>query len=368
MPDRGTAGTRSSPAYAPRQVRVLLDTTFALRGPSGTATYLAQLGPALERLGVEVVAVGDTGRPAPAGGGLGSARNLGRDQRWLHETLPRVAHGHGCDVLHHPLPALAARCPVAQVVTVHDLAFEAFPQHFAPAFRRWARATHRVAARRADAVVAVSRTTAAELELRWKVPPHRVEVARHGPGPSALERLPRAAAPRCFLYVGDLEPRKQLGLLLEAYARYRRALADVPPLDLVLVGSGAPPPAPGVRSVGRASDRELAELQAHAAALVHPSVHEGFGLTVLEAMSAGTPVLAYPSDGVREIGGDVVLYADDALSMADGLAAFHLDPSLRADRSERGRRRAATFSWARSARAHAAAYAAAIERFAHKRG
>ena len=351
-------------------MRVLIDTTYALRGPSGTASYLEQLAPALVQAGVDVATVADRSRPSPAGGGLGSARNLARDQAWLHGALPRLAAAHRADVLHHPLPALAARCSVAQVVTVHDLAFEALPEHFAAGFRRYASATHRLAARRADHVVAVSGSTRDELHSWWDVPLGSIEVARHGPGPSAEERRPRAAAPSCFLYVGDDEPRKQLELLLDAYARYCNALVGSEPLKLVVVGTqgrGQTPSLRGVRWAGRVSDAELAELQAHAAALVHPSVHEGFGLTVLEAMSAGTPVLAFPSAGVRELADDVALFADDAMSMADGLAALHLDPALRADRSERGRRRAATYSWARSARAHAAAYAAAIERFAHKR-
>jgi len=95
---------------------------------------------------------------------------------------------------------------------------------------------------------------------------------------------------------------------------------------------------------------------------VHPSLHEGFGLTPLEAMSAGTPVVAARSAGVQEVCGDAALYvgADDAQGLADLLAALARDGDLRRDRTERGRRRAAEFSWARSARAHADAYALAI--------
>ncbi len=135
------------------------------------------------------------------------------------------------------------------------------------------------------------------------------------------------------------------------------------PLPLVLAGS-ASAQAEGVEVVTRPDAELLAGLYADAAALVHPSLHEGFGLTPLEAMSAGVPVVATRSAGVAEVCGDAALYvgAHDAAGLADRLAALALDVDLRRDLTERGRRRAAEFSWARSARAHADAYALAIAR------
>ena len=343
---------------------MLLDTTFALKGHTGTGVYLAHLVPALEQLGVEVVEAQNEARRAPGRGGLRSAVNLASDLRWGNVELPLRARAHRADVLHHPLPAAAFASAVPQVVTVHDLAFVHFPGAFDPHFRRYALLAHRRAARRAAAVVAVSQATADDVHRRWGVPRERIVVARHGPGQEPEARRPRAQESRHFLYVGDDEPRKNLGLLLLGYARYRRGLAseDVEPLGLVLAGTATTGGAEGVETVLKPDAEQLADLYAHAAALVHPSLHEGFGLTPLEAMSAGAPVVAARSAGVEEVCGDAALYvgAHDAGSLAGCLVALTLDGDLRRDLSERGRRRAAAFSWARSARAHADAYALAI--------
>lgn len=346
-------------------MRVLLDTTFALKGHSGTGVYLERLVPALAAIGVEVVEARHEARRAPGRGGVRSAVNLVTDLHWGNVELPRRARAVAADVLHHPLPAGAFPAVVPQVVTVHDLAFVHFPQAFDPRFRRYALVAHRAAARRADVVVAVSRSTAEDVHRRWRVPRERIVVARHGPGQEPEARRARSARPRHFLYVGDDEPRKNLGLLLEGYARYRaatEAAAAPGPLGLVLAGTAPARRAPGVEVVSRPDAEHLADLHAEAAALVHPSLHEGFGLTPLEAMSAGTPVVAARSAGVQEVCGDAALYVGprDAGGLADHLAALALDPELRRDRTERGRRRAAEFSWARSARAHADAYALAI--------
>ena len=345
-------------------MRVLLDTTFALRGHTGTGVYLAHLVPALEQLGVEVVEARHAARRAPGRGGVRSAVNLATDLHWGNVELPRRARTERADVLHHPLPAGAFPTTIPQVVTVHDLAFVHFPRAFDPRFRRYALVAHRAAARRAAVVIAVSEATAQDVHRSWRVPRERIVVARHGPGQEPEARRARASAPRHFLYVGDDEPRKNLALLLGGYARYRRGLAseDIQALPLVLAGSANASGADGVETVPRPDAEQLAELYADAAALVHPSLHEGFGLTPLEAMSAGTPVVAARSAGVQEVCGDAALYvgARDAGSLAGCLVALTLDGDLRRDRSERGRRRAAAFSWARSARAHADAYALAI--------
>ncbi|MCW3012064.1 MAG: hypothetical protein JWO90_2468 [Solirubrobacterales bacterium] len=341
-------------------MRVLLDTTFALKGHSGTGVYLAHLVPALEQLGVEVVEARHEARRAPGRGGVRSAVNLATDLQWGNVELPRRARALGCDVLHHPLPAGAFPSVVPQVVTVHDLAFVHFPKAFDPKFRRYALVAHRAAARRAAVVVAVSQATAEDVHRRWRVPRERIVVARHGPGQEPEARRPRAATPRHFLYVGDDEPRKNLALLLGGYARYRAAAEE--PLPLVLAGSASAAGIEGVLLAPRPDAEHLADLYAHAAALVHPSLHEGFGLTPLEAMSAGAPVVAARSAGVQEVCGDAALYvgAHDAEALGELLEDLARSPELRRDRTERGRRRAAEFSWARSARAHADAYALAI--------
>jgi glycosyltransferase involved in cell wall biosynthesis len=339
-------------------MRVLLDMTYALRGHSGTAVYLERLSAALREEGVEVVEAADERRPMPAGGGAGSARNLARDTWWTQVALPRRARAAGADVLHHPLPALARGACCPQVVTVHDLAFERLPGQFAPAFRRWASQTHRRAARGAAAVVCVSQTTKRDAMARWGLDEARIFVAAHGPGqePAALA----SQRPEHFLYVGDNEPRKNLALLLDAHARYREQAGPTrPALELVLAGR-ARTARPGVRCE---PEPDLAALLGGAAALVHPALYEGFGLTALEAMYAGVPVIAARSPGLAETCADAVLYVDpyDAEGLANELARVAGDPALRAALIARGRDRAAAFSWRASARAHIEAYTLAVD-------
>jgi glycosyltransferase involved in cell wall biosynthesis len=349
-------------------MRVLLDTTYARRGRSGTGVYLGRLVPALREEGVEVHEAADERRQAPAGGGLGSARNLARDAWWTQVELPRRARAVGADVLHHPLPALAARAPCAQVVTVHDLAFERLPELFAPGFRRYASLTHRRAARGAAVVVCVSETTRRDAMARWGLDPERIVVALHGPGqqpPASGHRAGQVSPaehlrrPGHFLYVGDDEPRKNLALLLEAHARYRRA-AGPAALPLVLAGR-ARADQEGVRCE---PEPDLAALFASAAALVHPALHEGFGLTALEAMGAGVPVVAARSPGLAETCAGAARYVDpyDAGGLASELARIASDAGLRADLAVLGRARAEGFSWRASARAHIAAYTLALHR------
>jgi glycosyltransferase involved in cell wall biosynthesis len=313
--------------------------------------YLERLIRALNAIGVDVVEAANTARRAPAGGGARSALNWGTDAYWTAIELPRRAREANADVLHHPLPAhsVAASCP--QVVTVHDLAFERVPECFDPVFRAYASRAHRRAAKRSNAVIAVSTTTALDVRARWGIDDERIVVARHGPGqePDTVRR-PREQQPRHFLYVGDDEPRKNLNVLREAHRRYAETATD--PLPLVLAGLDELPDA-----------ERLAQLYSQAAALVHPSLHEGFGLTPLEAMTTGTPVIAARSPGVTEVCGEAVLYADprDPGDLATKMTQVATDPALRADLGERGRRRAAEFSWARSARAHVEAYTLAVQ-------
>jgi glycosyltransferase involved in cell wall biosynthesis len=161
------------------------------------------------------------------------------------------------------------------------------------------------------------------------------------------------SAPEHFLYVGDDEPRKNLALLLDAHARYRDA-AGPRALELVLAGRARSDRA-GVRSE---PCPDLAVLFGATAALVHPALHEGFGLPALEAMRAGVPVIAGRSPGLVETCATAARYVDpyDAADLATALGELAGDGALRDDLARRGRERAAAFSWQASARAHIEAY------------
>jgi glycosyltransferase involved in cell wall biosynthesis len=338
-------------------MRILLDTTYARRGPTGTGVYLERIVPALRELGVEVVEAANERRRAPAGGGLGSWRNAAEDRRWSALELPRRARAARAAVLHHALPATSP-ASLPQVVTVHDVAFERLPAAFDPRFRAFARRAHRRAARAAGAVICPSRTTAGDVAALWGVEPERIVVAAHGPGQEPPPRPDPPPGEDHLLYVGDAEPRKNLEGLLAGYARYRAAGGDVP----LVVAGRVEARADGVRCEGRVTPERLADLYAHALALVHPALHEGFGMTPLEAMHAGVPVLAARSPGVAETCGDAAAYFDprDPRDLERALATLTRDPELRADLRARGARRAAEHSWANAARAHLQAYTLAL--------
>lgn len=342
-------------------MRVLIDATYAARAPySGTGIYVDRLADAISRLPeVELETVVNRRRRPPAGGGVGSARNLLADWWWTCLELPRLARWMRADVIHHPLPARTLRPPAPQVITVHDLAFERLPDQFDRAYRTYAHLSHRSAARAASAVICVSETTAADVRALWGVASDRVVVAPHGPGQEIAAAGGGAGVGEHLLYVGDAEPRKNLPTLIAAYGRYREHAPD--PLPLVLAGSAAAE-APGVLAVPHPDRDRLSALYRRAVALIQPSLYEGFGLTALEAMSAGTPVIAAETAGLREICGTAALYADprDPASLADAMLRLANDPRLRNELGKRGLERAAQFSWAGCARAHVAAYSLAL--------
>jgi glycosyltransferase involved in cell wall biosynthesis len=257
------------------------------------------------------------------------------------------------------LPALAPVASAAQVITVHDLAFERLPDRFDRGFRMFAHRTHQTAARRAGAVVCVSHTTADDVRQLWGVPDEHIVVAPHGPGQELA--VVRDRDPSHFLYVGDDEPRKDLATLLDAYARYRER--ERSPLGLVLAGA-ASAATPGVSVEHHPDPGRLAELYGGAAALIHSSLYEGFGLTLLEAMRAGVPVLAARAAGVLEVCGDAALYAEpaDPTSFADAMRTIADQPRLRAELAASGRQRAEEFSWDECAKAHVVAYSLAVSR------
>jgi glycosyltransferase involved in cell wall biosynthesis len=323
-------------------VRVLIDTTFTRRGRTGAGVYVERLLPALRAEGVEVVEAANERRRPPAGGGLGSVRNLVGDIAW---TQVRLRRREG-DVVHHPMPAHIRGERRPQVVTVHDVAYEVEPGWFDARYRAFASRALWSAAQRAEVVICGTHATARDLRDRWGIERDRIVVAPYGPG-QELDVAERGE-PRHFLYVGDAEPRKDLPTLLAAHARYAASAPD--PLPLVLAGS-ATAHQTGVHVAGPVSREELARLHTDAAALVHTAHHEGFGLTVVEALHAGTPVIAVRNQAVAEVAGEHALLVEPG--DVDALAAALANPP----QPRRDRR----FSWAACARAHIEAYRLALE-------
>lgn len=210
-------------------------------------------------------------------------------------------------------------------------------------------------------VVTPSQTVRQQAIERFRLGPDRV-VAVPEAAPSWLVRVETRPARPYFVFVGTLEPRKNLTVLLEAWRDVRRT-HDV---DLVLAGRRrADAPAlgeePGLRLVGEVPDSQLAELYSGAVAAVYPSLYEGFGLPVLEAMQCGVCVIA--STAVKEAGGDAAVYADSARELAAAMRQTVERPELRAECERRSLARAQEFSWERTARRTYEVYEEARRRF-----
>ncbi|HVM11015.1 MAG TPA: glycosyltransferase family 1 protein [Actinomycetota bacterium] len=272
------------------------------------------------------------------------------------------------NVIHAPSPATVP--PVADgqrlVVTVHDLAFRVYPSLFPAAWRMLFRAGTWRAARKADALITVSENTASDLIRFYGVEPDRVHVIplaaslpeTTGAGTETLERL--RVRPPYVLFVGTLEPRKNLVRLVRAY---RRAVAEGGfPHQLVLAGPLGWHPqrllaelkggGPGeVVLAGRTRTEDLDTLYRSAEIFAYPSLYEGFGLPVLEAMVRGVPVLTSTSSSLPEVAGDAALSVNprSVTAIAEALAELMSNGPERERLSKAGLARAESSSWTRTA-------------------
>jgi glycosyltransferase involved in cell wall biosynthesis len=245
--------------------------------------------------------------------------------------------GEGLDVFWLPSPAPAALSRLMPyVLTVHDLATELRPADFRPYARLWNRAARpRRLALGARHVMVDSAATRDDVLTRWRLDPDRVSIVRPGvwrPPPGAVTPASLGLPSRYLLFVGALEPRKGLDVLLDAFAKARAGGLRA---ELVIAGDGPLRDAlarPGVHRTGRVDDPTLAALYAGARATVLPSRLEGFGFTPLESLAAGTPVVASDLPPLRETLGDAALFAPpgDVEALARALLAVDGDEAVRA--------------------------------------
>jgi glycosyltransferase involved in cell wall biosynthesis len=273
------------------------------------------------------------------------------------------------DLLHAPSPVAVPPKGSGQrlVVTIHDIAFLTHPDMFPPRWRMLFRAGLRRAVRTADAIVTVSNHTANELRRRARIEPRRVHAT---PLAASLARgdapadavADRYRIPRPYvLYNGLLEPRKNLHRLIHAY---RRVSAAGAPHALVLAGglgwkandllAELKQPAPGtIVLTGHVPESDLDALFRGASAFVYPSLAEGFGLPVLDAMARGIPCIVSSTTSLPEVAGGAAILADPLSipGLAEALSRVLMDEGLAERLAEDGRRRAAEFSWQRTAEA-----------------
>jgi glycosyltransferase involved in cell wall biosynthesis len=250
----------------------------------------------------------------------------------------------------HVLPLF---CAAPGVVTIHDLghltersAYRALDWWYLELTTRWM-------AGHARRLIAVSQTTARDLERAYRVSPERIRVVRSGvdesmrpqPPDSVIRVRQRYGLPDTyFLYVGRAHPRKNLPFLLRAFEEARRHGVEA---GLVLAGPGDAPAGEGVRRLAYVPPEDLPALYSGALALLLPSRFEGFGFPVLEAMACGTAVVASSAGALPEIAGDagILLPPDDLAGWVRAISDLAKDKDARRRLIERGLDRAPRFSW-----------------------
>ncbi|HEC22452.1 MAG TPA: glycosyltransferase family 1 protein, partial [Chloroflexi bacterium] len=271
--------------------------------------------------------------------------------------------------------------PGPSVVTIFDLSFLRYPERLTAGRRLYLRLITAASARRARRVIAISESGREEITRLLGVPAPRVDVALPGVSPyfrplprQEVEsfRARRGLPERIILYVGTLEPRKNLEMLIRAYAR----LPQRRTVKLALVGGKgwqferifALIEALGleedVLTPGYVPADELPMWYNSAEVFVYPSVYEGFGLPLLEAMACGLPVVASNTTSLPEaVGPDgLLLPPDDARAWTETLSGLLSDPAARSALAERGRQRARRFTWEQTARQVVASYRRALNR------
>ncbi len=350
-------------------MRVLLDYRPALRARTGVGEYAHQVTCALAALrtdGDEVVAFSSSwkdrlAQPCP-GVTLADARLpvRGLNLLWHHLGWPAVERLAGpVDVAHSITPLLVPSRAARQVVTIHDLFFLDHPDATSAEVRRDYPRLVRAHARRADLVVTPSHHVSALVVERLDVDPARVLTCPGG-APRWTAR-PAVPADGPVIFLGTLEPRKNVHLLLDAWTILIERGGRVPPLvlaggpgadaDAALARIARAPLAGHVSHAGYLPESGREAFYRQARLLVMPSLDEGFGLPAIEACAAGVPVLASRCGALPEVGGDAPVYLDplDPGAWADAVTALLADPDRLEAMRERGVVRAAQFSWDRTA-------------------
>ena len=283
--------------------------------------------------------------------------------RWAQWQYTRWAVQDVVDLFWSPRHHLPLRLNkrIASVVTIHDLVWRQFPETMRPKNLWLERALMGPSIRKADRVICVSRFTASEVSRYYPSAVGKCQVIHEAAEEDiAVARPAGNLPPDYLLFVGTLEPRKNLPRLLKAYARLREDAA-IPPLVIVGGGGWGGEDLPGLVAsleladrvvlCGYVSDAELQAIYAGARCLLMPSLYEGFGLPVLEAMQHGVPAIASSTSSLPEVVGDAGLLINpySEAELASAMARMVHEPGLRADLSIRSAARAAEFSWRRAA-------------------
>jgi len=298
----------------------------------------------------------------------------GRFHRILLENtyLPYIIQQNRLDVFHSPIFTLPFYMPVPCVVTIHDLVIDKFPEtiDFKRRLYLWAAIRHSIA--KADRIIAVSECTKRDIVKRFNVSETKIDVIHEAAAPGFCQYKTSDSTLRIcrqyridkpyILYVGTIEPRKNLTALIRAYARLKTSAAIKH--ELVIVGKKSWYYGKLFREISRESIQDdviftgylprlyLPHFYNAADLFILPSLYEGFGLPILEAMACGTPVIASNVSALPEVAGDAAILIDpyDVEAIAEAMYRVLTDGDLRAELVKRGLERVKQFSWERCAR------------------
>ena len=290
---------------------------------------------------------------------------------WMQACAPVALRRAGADVAHFTNGMLPVRSTVPSVVTIHDMSLRLYPRYH-PIRRVLLNAPLvDLAARRADAIVTVSESAKADILRLYRMNPDRVHVVHEAAAPSfkrvhdiaELDRVRQKyrLADRIILYVGTIEPRKNLPTLIEAFATRKRAgdllhhLVCVGPYGWLSRGLEdlvrRTKVSHAIHFTGYVPFEDLAALYTLAEIFAYPSMYEGFGLPVIEAMACGVPVITGRAAALAEVGGEAVEHVEriDVDALGDALARLANDPARRRHLSAAALARARQFSWQHAA-------------------
>jgi glycosyltransferase involved in cell wall biosynthesis len=354
-----------------RRLRVVFDMTFADKSLTGTRVYAHQLKAAIEATGrldiLTVAAPTQTRRPGQ-GNLLSGAQNL----IWLQLKLPAQLAALQAGMLHESAFLGTLRAPCPMVVNVLDTIYLSYPDDFNYKWRLYARLGIGPTVRRAAAVITLSEFSRSAVVAAYHIPRERIHVVypgvgaqfqpAHDPAAIAAVRVKYGLSDDYILFVGAADKRKNLATLIQAFARLKSG-GRFPTLLLVLVGPGGRGAAGVAEAIkrtrmehsviqpGYVADQDLPLLYAGARFLVFPSLMEGFGMPLIEAMACGTAVVAVPCPPIPEVVGGAALLAQDASAdaLATAMERVLCDEELAQHLHAQGLERARQFTWERAA-------------------